>query len=219
MSLSDCIELLGKNKARTLVEPWLYFGVVDCRLLVTRVHDTVARHLSNALHFGEIGLGIGERLVVGKPNGDAGEVLIVVHHFRTVFLYGFLQSILAFFAIVIDDEAVRVAYLLTVSPYVGLAVGMIGISAVLLCSRLTVGLLCIGASLLCALSRLTVCRLANASSVTNGCLAGLNLLSAALRCGRLQRAKDEREENHYFFHRFISIDEIKPSGLIFAVTW
>ena len=54
--------------------------------------------------------------------------------------------------------------------------------------------------------------------VTNGFLAVLGLFLAALSSCWQQAAKEERKENHCLFHFFISIDEIKPSGLICAVT-
>ena len=55
--------------------------------------------------------------------------------------------------------------------------------------------------------------------VTNGFLAVLGLFLAALGSCWQQAAKEEREENHCLFHFFISIDEIKPSGFMCAVTW
>lgn len=70
-----------------------------------------------------------------------------------------------------------------------------------------------------AIALLTVCGLTYCSGVTNCFFALLlNLITAALRSGRLQGSKEERKENQSLFHFFISIEEIKPSGFTCAVT-
>ena len=70
-----------------------------------------------------------------------------------------------------------------------------------------------------AIALLMVCGLTYCSGVTNFFLTLLlNLITAALRSGRLQGSKEERKENQSLFHFFISIEEIKPSGFTCAVT-
>ena len=207
------------------------------------MHDAVARNQNHILHLGEIGLSIFERLVFGQADGDTVEVVVVVNHFSAILLHSLQQSGFALVPIIADDEDVAVILpslrffrtlragllavaLLTIGAILGLGAAL-GISALfVLGAALGISAL-FGISALLgagAIEPLCLRRVAGGGfpcegGVTNGFLAVLGLFLAALGSCWQQAAKEEREENHCLFHFFISIDEIKPSGFMCAVTW